>query len=34
MELGEGDQNFAFIDIWNRCGGFGEQHIVYPLLSI
>jgi len=34
VELGEGDENFTFIDIWNRCGGFGEQNIVYPLLSI
>jgi hypothetical protein len=34
VELGEGDENCNFIDIWNRYGGFGEQHIVYPLLSI
>ncbi len=34
MELGEGDENFAFINIWNMHGGFDEQHIVYSLLLI
>lgn len=34
VELGEGDENFAFIDIWNRCGGFGEQHIVSIIVDL
>ncbi len=34
VELGEGDENFTVINIWNRCARFGEQHIVYLLMSI